>query len=71
MHAGTRVGSIAPTHLDADVPLTIGSVCMQDNTLWVDFDNLETDMSPVLDTVATVRLAPAGESTTPPHGRNK
>jgi hypothetical protein len=32
VRAGTRVGSIAPTHLDADVPLTIGAVCMQDNT---------------------------------------
>jgi Reverse transcriptase (RNA-dependent DNA polymerase) len=64
--AGTCVGSIAPTHLDADVPLTIGAVCMQDNTSWVDIDNVETDKSPVLDTVATVRLAPADESTTPP-----
>jgi hypothetical protein len=66
VRAGTRVGSIAPTHLDADVPLTIGAVCMQDNTSWVDFDNVETDMSPELDTVVTVRLAPADESTTPP-----
>jgi hypothetical protein len=66
VRAGTRVGSIAPTHLDADVPLTIGAICMQDNTSWVDADNVKTDMSPVLDTVATVRLAPADESTTPP-----
>jgi Reverse transcriptase (RNA-dependent DNA polymerase) len=66
VRTGTRVGSILPTHLDADVPLTIGAVCMQDITSWVDFDNLETEMSPVLDTVATVRCAPADESTTPP-----
>jgi hypothetical protein len=66
VRAGTRVSSIAPTHLDADVPLTIGAVCKQDNTSWVDFDNVVTYISPVLDTVATVRLAPADESTTPP-----
>jgi hypothetical protein len=66
VRVGTRVGSIAPTHLDADVPLTIGAVCMQNNTSWVDFDKVETDMSPVLDTVVTVRLAPPDESTTPP-----
>jgi hypothetical protein len=65
IRAGARVGSIAPTHLDADVPLTIGAVYMQDNTSWVDFDKEEADMSPLLDTVATVRLAPADESTTP------
>jgi hypothetical protein len=59
VRAGTRVGSIVPTHLDADVLLTIGAFCMQDNTSLVDFDNLETDMSPVLDTVATVRHSPA------------
>jgi Reverse transcriptase (RNA-dependent DNA polymerase) len=64
--AGTRMGSIAPTHLDADVLLAIGAVCMQKNTSWVDFDNVETDMSPVLDIVATVGLAPADEPTTPP-----
>jgi hypothetical protein len=40
---------------------------MQYNTSWVEFEqNVETDMSPVLDTVATVRLAPADESITPP-----
>jgi hypothetical protein len=66
IRAGTRVGLIAPTHLDADEPLTIGAVCMQYNTSWIDFDNVETDMSPVLYTLATVRLAPADESTTPP-----
>jgi hypothetical protein len=64
---GTRVSSIAPTNLDADVLLTIGAVCMQDNTSLIDFDNVETDMSPVLDTVATVCLDTADESTTPPH----
>jgi hypothetical protein len=63
---GTRVGSIMPTHLNADVPLTIGAVCMQDNTPWVDFDNVEIDMSPVLDTGDTVRLAPSDDSATPP-----
>jgi hypothetical protein len=66
VRAGTSVDSIAPTHLDADVPLTIGPVCMQDNTPWVDFDDVDTDMSPVLDTMAIVLPAPADESTTPP-----
>jgi hypothetical protein len=64
VRAGTLVGSIAPTNLDADVLLTIGAICMQDNTSWVDFDNVKKDMSPVLDTVATVRLAPSEKSTT-------
>jgi hypothetical protein len=71
VRVGTRVGSIAPTHLDADVPLTIGAVFMQDNTSWVDFDNVKTDMSPVLDTVTTVRLAPADVSTRHPRERYK
>jgi hypothetical protein len=65
VRASTRVGSIAPTHLDEDVHLNIGTVCMQDNSSWLYFDNVETDMSPVLDTVDTVRLAPPDESTTP------
>jgi hypothetical protein len=66
IRAGTSVGSIAPKNFDADVPLTVGAVCMQDNTSSVDFDNVETYMSPVLYTVAAVRLAPADESTTLP-----
>jgi hypothetical protein len=38
---------------------------MKDNTSWVDFDNVKTGMSAVLNTVATVHLVPADESTTP------
>jgi hypothetical protein len=65
IRAGTRAGSIAPTPLDVYVPLTIGAVCMKENTSWFDFDNVEIDMSPVLDTVSTVCLAPADKSITP------
>jgi hypothetical protein len=62
VRAEARVGSIVLTHLDADVLFTIAAVFMQDNNSWVDFDNVETDMSPVLD---TVRRAPPNEPTTP------
>jgi hypothetical protein len=65
VRAGTCICSIAPKHPDEDVPFTIGAICMQNYTSCVDFDNVETDMSPVLNTVATIRLAPPDESTTP------
>jgi dUTPase len=29
IHAGTRIGSIIPTHLDPDDPLVVGAVCVQ------------------------------------------
>jgi hypothetical protein len=28
-HAGTRIGSIIPTHLDPDDPMVVGAVCIQ------------------------------------------
>jgi Reverse transcriptase (RNA-dependent DNA polymerase) len=70
IRAGTRVGSIQATNIDATDSLPIGALFMESNNSWFDFNQTatrasDTHQQDATATVATVCLQPPDESTPP------